>query len=111
MLVELMTLADEDRIQLADRQKMSKAVVHRKLGNRIKIVDPGRVTADERLNESCWAACSDALVGFNGGWNVASASVSFERGTLYLFGRRLQPTEPALKLVATLASHSFSALG
>jgi hypothetical protein len=75
MLAQLMALADKDRIQVADRHKMSEAVIHRKLGNRIKIIDPSRVTPDECLDESCRAACSDALIGFDGRWNVASASL------------------------------------
>ena len=75
MLVQPMTLADKDRIQLADRHEMPKAVVHRKLRNRIKIIDPSRVTTDECLSESRRAACSDALIGFDGGWNVPSAAL------------------------------------
>ena len=75
MLVQLMTLADKDRIQLADRHEMPKAVVYRKLCYRIKIIDPSRVTIDERLNESCRPACSDALIGFHGGCNVPSAAL------------------------------------
>jgi hypothetical protein len=110
MLVQLMTLADKDRIQLADRHEMLKAVVYRKLCNRIKIIDPSRVTTDECLSESCRAACSQTLIGFDGRWNVASAAVGLQRRTLYLFGSRLHLPEPALKLVTTLASHSFSAL-
>jgi hypothetical protein len=54
---------------------MLKAVVYRKLGNRIKIIDPSPVTTDECLNESRGAACSDALIGFDGGYNVASAAL------------------------------------
>ncbi|GAB5001132.1 hypothetical protein MAHJHV64_12950 [Mycobacterium avium subsp. hominissuis] len=75
MLVQLMALADEDRIQVADRHEMLKAVVYRKLCNRIKIIDPNRVTTDERLNKSCRATFSDALIGFDGGWNVPSAAL------------------------------------
>ena len=56
MLGELMALADKDRIQLADRHEMPEAVVYRKLGNRIKIIDPSPVTTDECLSESCRAA-------------------------------------------------------
>jgi hypothetical protein len=54
---------------------MPEAVIHRKLGNRIKIIDPSRVTTDECLNESRGAACSNALIGFDGGWNVPSAAL------------------------------------
>src|SRR5271163_3327819 len=85
---------------------MRKAVVHRKFGNRIKIVDPNRVTTDECLSESCRAACSDAFICFDRGWNVPSASFGLYLRTLGFFGCRLHLTEPALQLVATLASHS-----
>jgi hypothetical protein len=110
MLVELMTLADKDRIQLADRHQRPNAVVHRQLGNRIKIIDTSPVATDECLGESCRAACSDALIGFDGGRDLASAALGLERRTRYLFGGRLHLPEPALELVATPASHSFSAL-
>ncbi|OBK41154.1 hypothetical protein A5658_02605 [Mycobacterium sp. 1245111.1] len=70
-----MTLADKDRIQLAHRQQRTEALAHRKLSNGIKIIDPSRVTTDECVNESCGAACSDALIRFDGGRNVASASL------------------------------------
>src|SRR5271155_5370981 len=85
---------------------MRKAVVHRKLGNGIKIVDPSRVTTDECLSESCRAACSDAFICFDGGWKVPSASLGLYPGTLGFLGCRLHQAEPALELVATLASHS-----
>jgi hypothetical protein len=109
MLVELMALADKDGIQVADRHQRRQAVVHRKLGNRSKIIDSSRVTTDECLNKSCRAACSDALIGFDSGWNIPSASLGFQPCTLHLFGSRLHLTEPALELVTTFASHSFSA--
>ena len=75
MLTQLMTLADKDRIQLADRQQRTKAVVHRKLSNRIKIIDPSQVTTDECLSKSCRAPCSDVLIRFDGRRDVSRASL------------------------------------
>lgn len=106
MLRQAMTSADKDRIQFADRQQMTKALVHRKLSYRIKILDPSRVTTDECLSESRRAACSDAFICFDGGRNALSVSFGLCHRTLGFFGRRLHLTEPALELVATLASHN-----
>src|SRR5580700_9165896 len=89
---------------------MSKAVVHRELGNRIKIVDPSRVTTNECLYETRRAACSDAFICLDGGLDVASASFGLLPRELGFFACGLHQTEPALELVATLASHSVKAL-